>query len=414
MSYRELLRNREYRLLFSGQVLSQLGDAIYEIGIVWLVYQMSGSAAVLGVLALCQSVPFLVCGIVAGAYADRWDRRITMVCSDLVRGLAVLYLAVRYLLGGLSVWEVCAVAVVLTTARAFFHPSMRALFPQLLPREQLLLANSLSEGAKRICKVGGMMLGGLLVSTANGEVVLLINALSFFLSLGTVWLIRSRSHAKTSSAPKAPSSILRDIGAAAKEIAKTRSVLFAILLSSLGLTISAGMIKIGLPLLAGQVLHEQGDAYGVMMACFSLGMFLSAALMKRMPRLTVVKLVLLGWTLYGLMFAGLALAPPLGLVYVLVGVTGFAHFLTDIPVTTLVQQTMPMERMSACQSIWASASFGSESLSIAVTGLVLGPLLTVVGAFGAAGGLLVVLGCLPLIMIRKNGQSVLDRQSLTE
>ncbi|MGZ4112827.1 MAG: MFS transporter, partial [Tumebacillaceae bacterium] len=173
MSYRELLRNREYRLLFSGQVLSQIGDAIYEIGIVWLVYQMSGSAAALGLLALCQSVPFLVCGIVAGAYADRWDRRTTMIVSDLVRGLAVLYLAVRYLLGGLGVWEVCAVAVVLTTARAFFHPSMRALFPQLLPREQLLLANSLSEGVKRICKVGGMMLGGVLVSSANGEVVLL-------------------------------------------------------------------------------------------------------------------------------------------------------------------------------------------------------------------------------------------------
>ncbi|MGZ4123794.1 MAG: MFS transporter, partial [Tumebacillaceae bacterium] len=312
------------------------------------------------------------------------------------------------------VWEVCAVAVVLTTARAFFHPSMRALFPQLLPREQLLLANSLSEGAKRICKVGGMMLGGVLVSSANGEVVLLVNALSFFLSLGTVWLIRARSHATTHMAPKATGSILRDIGAAAKEIAKRRSVLFAIVLSSLGLIVSAGMIKIGLPLLAGSVLHQQGDVYGVMMACFSLGMFLSAALMKRMSRCAVVQLVLLGWSLYGLMFTGLALAPPLWLVYVLVGLTGFAHFLTDIPVTTLVQQKMPMERMSACQSIWASASFGSESLSVAVTGLLLGPLLTVVGAFFTTGGILVVLGAIPLFMFRKNGQSVLDRQTLSE
>ncbi|MGZ4032410.1 MAG: MFS transporter, partial [Tumebacillaceae bacterium] len=245
-------------------------------------------------------------------------------------------------------------------------------------------------------------------------VVLLVNALSFFLSLGTVWLIRARSHATPHMAPKAAGSILRDIGAAVKEIAKRRSVLFAIVLSSLGLIVSAGMIKIGLPLLAGSVLHQQGDVYGVMMACFSLGMFLSAALMKRMSRFAVVQLVLLGWTLYGLMFTGLSLAPPLWLVYVLVGLTGFAHFLTDIPVTTLVQQKMPMERMSACQSIWASASFGSESLSVAVTGLLLGPLLTVVGAFFTTGGILVVLGAIPLFMFRKNGQSVLDRQTLSE
>ncbi|HEU4965632.1 MAG TPA: MFS transporter [Bacilli bacterium] len=434
MSYRELLRVRDYRLLFSGQVLSQVGDAIYEVGIVWLVYRMSSSAAALGALALCQSVPFLVLGLVAGAYADRWDRRVTMMVSDGVRGLAVLYLALRFVFGELSVGEVCGVAVVLTAARAFFHPAMRAMFPQVLGRERLLLANSLSEGAKRVCKVGGMMLGGLLMAWSAGSAVLWVNAGSFFLSLWTVWLIGSRRGRMGSTtgmssaregAEKEPASaspvrekrsVLRDIFAAGQAILAEKGVFVAILLSSVGLVVATGFIKVGLPLLAGDVLQAEGDVYGLLMACFSVGMFVSAAMMKRLARVPIVGLVALGWLIYGLMYvliAGISSLgaswtevhgwlwnPALWVVVPAVGVVGFAHFLTDVPVTALIQQRMPMERMSGCQSVWATASFGSESMGVGLAGVVLAgvPLL---GGFAGAGVLLAMLGAVPFVIFRK-------------
>jgi hypothetical protein len=417
MTYRELLRHRGYSLLFSGQVLSQLGDAIYEVGIVWLVYRMTESAGALGWLAFCQSVPFLIFGLLAGAFVDRWDRRWTMLVSDLVRGAAVVYLGVRYALGSLTVAEVCAVAVVLTTARAFFHPAMRAMYPSMLRREQLLLANSLSEGAKRICKVGGMLLGGVLLAQARGDVVLWVNAASFFCSLLTICAL-----GKTPSAAggegrgdaAAKLSIFREIGSAFGEIFRRRTVFYAILISSLGLVVSTGLIKVGLPLLAGEILHGEGDVYGAMMACFSAGMFLSAAFMRRIAgKLSILQMVGAGWLCYGIMLFLLSFAPPLWAACLVVGATGFAHFLTDIPVTTLIQQTMPMQRMSACQSVWATASFGSESLGVALGGTVLG--LTAVGVcFSGAGGILLGLGLLALIKLRTNGQNVLDRQSLSE
>lgn len=422
MRYRDLLGQREYRLLFSGQVLSQLGDAVYEVGIVWLVYTMTHSPAMLGWLAMGQSIPFLVFGLLAGAYADRWDRRVTMLVSDLVRGLAVLYLLLRYWFGELSVWEVLAVTVLLTTARSFFHPSMRAIYPQLLPREALLHANSLSESAKRICKVGGMMLGGVLMAQGQAEVMLGVNAGSFLVSFVTIWLIRvprgeqAEPVKRRREKGKQEGSVLSAIFLAAREIASDRTVLFAIVLSSLGLIVSAGMIKIGLPLLAGDVLASEGDVYGLLMACFSVGMFASAASMGKLARFSVPLLVVAGWTVYGLTYLGLALTtltPTLLLATLLVTLTGFAHFLTDIPVTTIIQQRMPLGRMSACQSMWATASFGSESLSVGVTGLVLG-LVTVPGGFMIAGGVLCLIGIGSLIKLRKNGHFTLDRRSLPE
>lgn len=410
MRYRDLLLHREYRMLFSGQVLSQLGDAIYEVGIVWLVYRMTGSPAALGWLAISQSLPFLICGLFAGAYADRLDRRLTMLVSDVVRGLAVLYLLARYVTGGLSVWEVCAVAVVLTVARSFFHPSMRAILPHMLPREDLLLANSLSEAAKRICKVGGMTLGGLLMATERPDLVLGINGASFFLSAVTVYFLRTKASVPSE---KSAGSILRDIGLAGREIGKNRMATAAILLSSLGLLVSAGMIKIGLPLLAGETLGGEGDVYGLLMAFYSIGMFLSAALMKKLSRLPLVAMISVGWAVYGLSYAVLATAPSLWLAFALVLLTGFAHFMTDIPVTTYLQQTMKMHRMSAVQSIWATASFGSESLSSLWTGAVLGGVAVSMG-FAGTGGLLLLLGAVPLIVWRGNGQNRLDRRSLPE
>ncbi|KEO85221.1 MFS transporter [Tumebacillus flagellatus] len=445
MTYRELLRHRGYSLLFSGQVLSQLGDAVYEVGIVWLVYRLTeSSAAALGWLAFCQSVPFLVCGLLAGVLADRWNRRTTMLVSDLVRAAAVAWLAVRYALGSLTVVEVCAVAALLTTARAFFHPAMRALYPEMLGREQLLLANSLSEGAKRICKVLGMLLGGVLMARAQADVVLWGNALSFLLSFATLLALKktnlsgggealadraasgalkaasihessgSAEISSNRSAARRAWTLLREIGSAFGELKRRKQVLFAVAASSFGLVVSAGLIKVGLPLLAGNVLHGEGDVYGLLMACFSIGMFLSTASMKKLAaRLSVVQLVAVGWLLYAVMFLALSFAPPLALACALVGATGFAHFLTDIPVTTMIQQTMPMHRMSACQSVWATASFGSESLGVIVGGAVLG--VAAVGVtFAAAGTLLLILGVVAASKLRENGQNVLDRKTLSE
>jgi MFS transporter, DHA3 family, macrolide efflux protein len=458
MSWRELLGHRNYRLLFSGQVLSQLGDAIYEVGIVWLVWQLANAPAALGWLAVSQSLPFLLCGLFAGAYADRLDRRLTMLLSDVVRGGAVFYLWLRWMSGGLGVWEVCVVSVVLTVARAFFHPSMRAMFPQILPREALLAANGLSEGAKRLCKVGGMLVGGTLMASGRADAVLVCNAATFVVSALTVWMVRvpetgarrekrwqarvSEDRPRQTSASRAagrgegqsdpataqavakdPSaeahnalarrSLWVDIREAAREIGREKSVRHAILLSSAGLLVSAALIKIGLPLLAGNVLQGSGDVYGLLTACFSVGMFLSATSLKKFSRFSLMLLVPLGWAVYGAAFLLLGLGHSVWLAAPLVLLVGFAHFLTDIPVTTAIQQKMPMERMSACQSIWATASFGSESLSSLFGGVWLG-LLSVSGGFMTAGAVLLILGGALLIRFYKNGQNTLDRHSVAE
>jgi DHA3 family macrolide efflux protein-like MFS transporter len=415
MSWRELLRHRNYRLLFSGQVLSQLGDAVYEVGIVWLVWQLTNAPAALGWLAVSQSLPFLVCGLFAGAYADRLDRRLTMLLSDVVRGGAVFYLWVRWTAGGLTVWEVCLVSVVLTVARSFFHPSMRALFPQILPRSALLAANGLSEGAKRLCKVGGMLLGGALMAAGRADAVLLFNGATFFVSAVTVWQVRvpGTDHSAEHRNSLAHRSLWVDIREAAREIGREKSVRNAILLSSAGLIVSAALIKIGLPLLAGNVLQGEGDVYGMLTACFSVGMFLSAALLKKFSRFSLFLLVPLGWAVYGAAFLLLGIGHSVWLAAPLMLLVGFAHFLTDIPVTTAIQQKMPQGRMSACQSIWATASFGSESLSSLLGGVWLG-LLSVSDGFLSAGTVLLILGGTLLIRFYKNGQNALDRHRLAE
>lgn len=180
-TYLALLRsNRNFRLLFIGQMISQLGDWFNMVAVYALVLDLTGSATAVAWMMIVQFLPFAVVGPMAGVVVDRVNRRTLMIAADGVRGVLVLgFLLVRE---PDQVWIAYVVMGLTVSGSAFFEPARTATIPNITSAEELLPANALSSVFWSAMLAIGAAVGGAVTLLAGRNVAFLINAASFFLS----------------------------------------------------------------------------------------------------------------------------------------------------------------------------------------------------------------------------------------
>ena len=172
--------NKNFTLLWSGQIVSQLGDKLYAIALAWWILQKTNSPSVMGLFLLVSVLPGILLGLLAGALTDRWRRQTMLVVTDLVRGALVLAIAYLSFRGALQVGTVFIIGSALSITTAFFDPAMQALIPEIVAPERLPRANGLSNMIGGICTVVGPLCGALAVSVVGLTWVFLANSLSYF------------------------------------------------------------------------------------------------------------------------------------------------------------------------------------------------------------------------------------------
>ena len=179
--YRELLaHNRNYRLLWLGQIVSQLGDWFNSVAIYALLLELTGSATSVALMIIVQFLPMAVIGPVAGVVVDRVNRRRLMIAADIVRGLAVLVLLVVKRPD--QVWIVYLVMGTVVSFTAFFEPARTAVIPNVTTRAQLLTANALSSATWSAMLAIGAGAGGIVTAVLGRDAAFLVNAVSFLAS----------------------------------------------------------------------------------------------------------------------------------------------------------------------------------------------------------------------------------------
>lgn len=183
--YRALLReNRNYRLLWLGQIVSQLGDWFNSVAIYALLLELTGSATSVALMIIVQFLPMAVIGPVAGVVVDRMNRRRLMIAADILRGLAVLVLLVVRRPD--QIWIVYTVMGMVVSLTAFFEPARTAAIPNLTTRSQLLTANALSSATWSAMLAIGAGVGGVVTAVLGRNAAFLVNAASFFMSAAVI------------------------------------------------------------------------------------------------------------------------------------------------------------------------------------------------------------------------------------
>ncbi|MFW9963716.1 MAG: MFS transporter [Candidatus Sifarchaeia archaeon] len=183
---RSVLAHRDFALLWSGQLVSNIGTAIASLALMFYAYDLTGSAMAMAILAIAQTLPVVAFAGPIGVYIDRWNRKMIMVCSDIVRAVAILLIPLTIYLPSFipTIYWVYVLTFVYATANAWFFPARSASIPNLVDGDELVAANSLSQMTFQVVQLVVPPVGGILVAILAPDYFLAfaINSAAFIFS----------------------------------------------------------------------------------------------------------------------------------------------------------------------------------------------------------------------------------------
>src|SRR5215218_1330690 len=186
----EVLRTREFRLLFGGQAVSVLGDRMVTVALAFGVLEIGGSVSDVGLVLAAGTFPLVATVLVGGVVADRASRRGVMIVADLVRVASQGAMAALLIAGVAEVWMLALLAGVAGAATGFFSPASTGLLPEVVLAEQLQPANALRSSAVSTGEILGPIVAGVLVAAAGAGWAIAVDALTFAVSAACLAMLR--------------------------------------------------------------------------------------------------------------------------------------------------------------------------------------------------------------------------------
>ncbi len=359
------LRHRDFRLLWIGQSVSLVGDGIYLVAIAWLVYDLSNEPGALAIVGLAWTLPMVLGLLLAGVLSDRFERRRLLVLSDLIRCAAIGAIAALSLAGVVELWHVIVLVVVYGAGEALFLPAFSAIVPDVVPREQLMQANTLRELMEPLgLRFAGPALGGLLITVFDVGTAFLVDALTFLVSAFVVSLMLRQP------APREESHSFRQDLLEGFAYVRAHAWLWATLAgAALFLLVTYGPFEVLLPYIIRNELGGSAATFGTVMAAGGLGSIAAALLLSRTgaPRRHVTFM----WGAWGIgttLDIGLAISSA---AWQMCAIAFFSFgFATAGMVVwaTLVNTLVPAEMLGRVSSLDWFVSIGLVPLSFALTG----------------------------------------------
>ena len=183
------LRHRDFALYFTGLTVSQCGSWMEQTLTTWLLYEITGSPVLLGIGGALRAVPIFVFGLLAGAIADRVDRRRLLLLTQSGSALTSLGLGLVVATGQVQVWHIYAASVINATLQTFDAPARRAMYTTIVPRSQMQNAITLNAAVFRIARLVGPSLAGVLIVATGPALPYFVNAASFLALIGALVLM---------------------------------------------------------------------------------------------------------------------------------------------------------------------------------------------------------------------------------
>lgn len=244
-----ILRNRNFRNLWLGQVISQMGDYFAFLAILVVVgtfsQDVTETTQQVSIVMIATTLPRLLFGVLAGVFVDRWDRRLTMLASDLIRPALTLAMIPAFM--SKNLWLMCILAFTMSAVGTFFNPAKSALIPKMVPAEHLTAANALSQTSMMAAFVLGPALSGaifFLAGSGNEWIAFVLDSASYVVSALAIWMIRMpKEDTKPAAESPAEGSALGRVGKelvvgikalAFNRVMATLSVVFAITMLGVG------------------------------------------------------------------------------------------------------------------------------------------------------------------------------------
>jgi MFS family permease len=357
------LAHRDFRLLFLGMVVSMLGSQFTRMATAWLVWELTGSAAALGLAGLFAALPLIPMSLLGGALADAVERRRLMLATQLLALVTVAALAGLTATGQIQVWHLYVAGLLITVSGVLDRPARQALIPSLAPKEHLLNAYTLMTTSGQIGGLVGPALAGLVLALAGPAAAFTVDALTFLVVIAALLLMRVP--------PITGGGRRLSLGSIAEGLRFVWGK--PIIVALLALDVAAmlfGYYPTLLPVFADLALGVGAAGFGLLAAAPAVGSAIGAGLMLMAGHLRRPGWVML-WAVggYALALIGLGLSTWFPLSLLCAGLLGLTDAVSMAIRHTAVQLNTPDEFRGRVSSVFQISVQGGNSLGAVNAGL---------------------------------------------
>jgi MFS family permease len=426
------LGNRDYRLLFAGQLISLIGDAFYAVALPWYMLTQGGGAKNLGLVLTAYGVPLGAATLLGGWLSDKLRPRRVMLFSDFIRmlilaGMAWLTFgaAAPFAVWGVPpLWAIAAFAAALGFFDGMFIPASNAIAPDLLSGDQLQAANGLYYSLARLAQMIGPSIAGAAVANLGSPLAFAIDGVTFAVSTVTLVFIRGRAARRAATeAGAAPETIGATEATGATETstevptekaAQTtdslwrfamRTPYFLILLLVLIIAnLLNGATEVALPAMAHGPLHGNAQGFGFMIAAAGAGGLaggLLAGALGNLIKRGIISMVFFAAQSVALL--AIAFAPTIFFAVGCMAAFGVLNGLGNVSFMTLLQRKLPRNLLGRIMGVFAFCNFATFPISVAVAGFA-------VAAYGPQpiiiGGAALLAGAMALAFLNRELRSL--------
>lgn len=349
------LRHRNYRLFFMGQGTSLIGTWLTRVAMSWLVYRLTRSALLLGIVGFAGQIPTFLMAPAAGVLVDRWNRHRVLMVTQALAMLQSALLAYYTLRGTVTVWHVLVLAVFQGLINAFDMPARQAFVVQMVEsREDLPNAIALNSSTVNAARLIGPSLAGVLIAAVGEGWCFTIDAVSYLAVIVSLWAMhferveRVRQHAR----------FLTELGDGFRYVVRSTPIRAVLLLLAV-VSLTGMPYMVLMPIFAHRVFGGGPHTLGVLMGSAGVGALSGALwLASRKNVLGLGRTLVIAGTLFGSGLIAFSLTPWLWLAVVLLAVTGAGMMIQMAGSNTLVQTLVDENMRGRVMSFYAMAFFG--------------------------------------------------------
>ncbi|MCR8850510.1 MFS transporter [Rossellomorea sp. SC111] len=387
----KLFKNRNFSYLFWGRVITNMGDSLYNVAAMWLVYEMTHSPFYTGIAGALIMIP-QVLEFLVGPLVDKWRLRSILLFTQLFQGLLILLIPITYYLGFSSVWLVMALMFGVVAIEQFVYPAQSAMIPKVLSKEELPEANSLMNIAYKGSDFLLTALAGILIVKIGAINIYLINSITFLLA---IMLFKNIHYQDKKVKVEERSSVKVGFQMYKKELLEgfsfvKDSTILQYIIPLIIANFVFGMINAILPAYAD--LRGGESYYGYYLASLSIGMLSGSLLATYFKNIPLGSVIILSFLFSSFAWGGSFLVGSSILSVILFGISSIGIGIANLLIFTMIQSILPEDMMGRVFSFISSIA----TILLPLGSFIGGYMATIIGSeyiFGA-GSLL----CLAIVV----------------
>ena len=353
------LRYRNFRLFFIGQGTSLVGTWMQTMAMAWLVYRLTNSAWLLGMVGFFSQIPTFFLTPFAGVFADRWDRRRTLIVTQTLAMVQAFILAILTLTGHIAVWHIVVMGIILGCINSLDMPTRQSFVVEMVDDKKLLpnaiALNSFLFNAARLI---GPSVAGIIVAMAGEGVCFLLNGVSYLAVIVSLYYMVTKKQEKT--IPK--TNVLRELKDGINYALNSIPIKNILMLIS-AMSVMGMSYAILMPIFAKDILHGGAQTLGFLMATSGIGALTGTVyLASRRNTSGLGDVIMLASFIFGIGLVAFSLSRVLWLSLIILMLIGFGMMVQMAAVNTVLQTIVDDDKRGRIMSLYTTAFAGVAPL----------------------------------------------------